>query len=71
MKKSKEIEFIKCKVLAPHVRTIGGQTMMLEPAFSGDVALPNDDDTKQAVKRGWLKTVSEPFMAEPAYDTEA
>jgi len=63
-----KIEFVICNVLFPHVREIGGQTMMLEPLFSGNVALPNDDDTKKCIERGWLKTVSEPFMAEPAYD---
>lgn len=63
-----KIEFIKCVVLFPHVRDIGGQTMMLEPLFSGEVALPNDADTKKCIDRGWLKIVGDPFMAEPAYD---
>ena len=62
------IEFIKCRVLFPHVREIGGQQMMLEPLFSGAVALPNDDDTKKCIERGWLAALGEPFMAEPAYD---
>lgn len=62
------IEFINCHVIHPHVREIGGQQMMLEPLLSGTVALPNDDDTKKCLERGWLKAVSEPYMAEPAYD---
>lgn len=62
-----KIEFIRCEVLFPHVRDIGGQMMMLEPLFSGEVALPNDADTKKCIEKGWLKAVSEPFMAEPTY----
>lgn len=63
-----KIEFIWCEVLYPHVRDIGGQIMMLEPLFSGSVALPNNDDTKKSIEKGWLKAISEPFMAKPAYD---
>lgn len=66
-----KIEFVVCNVLIAHARSIGGQTMMLEPMFSGDVALPNDKDTKQAVARGWLKPITKPFMAEPAFDPKA
>jgi hypothetical protein len=44
--------------------------MMLEPLLSGVVALPHDDDTKKAIKKGWLTVQSEPFMAEPAFDPE-
>lgn len=66
----RQIEFIKCTVLFPHVRDIGGQTMMLEPLFSGIVSLPNDDDTKKCIKREWLKVESEPFMATPNFDPD-
>lgn len=66
--KKSEIEFVTCNVLFPHVREIGGQLMMLEPMFSGDVSLPNDEATKKSIEKGWLKVIHGPFMAQPAYE---
>ena len=56
MTKSKP-EGIRCKVLMPHVRNINGEILMLEPMFSGIVTVPDDDDTKRAIKAGYLKIV--------------
>jgi hypothetical protein len=45
------------EVLFPHVREYNGKTWMLEPMFSGSVALPEDEDTKLAIEQGWLKRI--------------
>lgn len=50
---------MKYEVLFPHCRTIDGQLMMFEPLFSGAVELPDDDETRMAVKKEWLKVVNE------------
>lgn len=66
MKKSKQIETVawaRYEVIYPHVRDIDGQTVMLEPMFSGIVTLPDDEDTRKCVERGWLKEVF-PFQIE-------
>jgi hypothetical protein len=62
--------FVRCEVLFPHVREIGGQTWMLEPMLSGIVALPNDEDTQKCIERGWLKVVppNDPAQAGRASD---
>lgn len=49
--------WVWCNVLVSHVRELGGQDYMLEPMFSGDVALPYDKVTKMTIKRGWLKII--------------
>lgn len=57
-------EMVRCVVVFPHFREINGTTYMLEPMFSGIVALPNDSDTKKCIKRGWLKVVAPNDQAE-------
>jgi hypothetical protein len=46
---------VRCEVLIPHCRTINGTLYMLEPMFSGIVALPDDDDTRRSIAGGLLR----------------
>lgn len=60
-KKAKEDvkgKFVCCEVLYPHCRTINGKVWMLEPLFSGQVWLPNDEGTKKAIDEKWLKVIA-------------
>ncbi len=50
-----EQQFVRCEVLLPHVRTINGTQYMLEPMFSGIVALPDDEETRKSVAGGLLR----------------
>lgn len=50
----------KYVVTFPHVREFNGQDVMFEPG-SGVHTLPDDDDTRQCVEKGWLK----PFEPSP------
>ena len=51
-------KFVCCEVLFSHCRTINGQLWMLEPMFSGQVWLPNDEDTKKCIKDNWLQVIA-------------
>lgn len=50
-----EQQFVRCEVLRPHCRTINGTLYMLEPMFSGIVALPDDEDTRKSIAGGLLR----------------
>ena len=50
---------IRCRVLFPHVREINGQAMMLELMFSGVISLPDDEDTRKCIEKGWLEKVDD------------
>jgi len=49
---------VRCRIVLSHVRTINGQTVMLEPAFCDVLDLPDDAETKLALNRGWVITVA-------------
>lgn len=48
---------MRCKVLFPHSRYIGGQLVMYEPMLSGIVDVPDDDQTLGAIEAKWLEPV--------------
>ena len=50
-----EQQFLRCEVMLPHCRTINGTLYMLEPMFSGIVAVPDDEDTSKSIAGGLLR----------------
>lgn len=50
-----DADFVRCEVLIPHCRKVKGVLYMVEPAFSKFMYLPNDDETRIAIDRGYIR----------------
>lgn len=58
------MEVVRCRIISPHVRTQDGPEPF-RAMLDGQLELPLDEQTEDAIKRGWLEVVDEPTPDSP------